>query len=72
MVTFAGQVMLGAVTSFKVTEKAQVLVLLAWSLAVSVTVSVALCPVKPVPDAGLCVTIMAGLAEQLSLKVAGE
>ena len=52
-VAFAGQVIVGAVTSFKVTVKAQVAVLPLPSLAVKVTVWVLLWPVNKVEAAGL-------------------
>ena len=64
-VALAGQVIVGAVRSFKVTVKAQVAVLPLPSLAVKVTVWVLLCPVNNVEAAGLWVTL--GLGLQLSL-----
>jgi hypothetical protein len=69
MVTFAGQVIIGGVTSFKVTVKLQFAVFPFPSLAVSVTVSKSLWPFSAVIAAGDCVTV--GFALQLSLKVAG-
>jgi hypothetical protein len=69
-VILAGQVILGGVTSFKVTVKLQLAVLPLPSLAVKVTVSTSLCPLSGVLGSGLCVT--AGLAVQLSLTEAGE
>ena len=70
MVKLAGQEMLGAVTSFKVTVKLQVAVLPLPSLAVRVTVSTSLWPFNAVFEAGLWVTV--GLGLQLSLKVEAE
>ena len=64
-VALAGQVMVGAVTSFKVTVKAQVAVLPLPSLAVKTTVWTLLWPVNKVEAAGLWVTL--GLGLQLSL-----
>jgi len=69
IVTFAGQVMVGGVTSFNVTVKVQLAEFPFPSFAVSVTVSTSLWPFKAVVDAGNCVTVGFGL--QLSLKFAG-
>ncbi len=68
-VILAGQVILGGVTSFKVTVKVQLAVFPLPSSAVSVIVSTSLCPLSTVLEAGLCV--MVGLAVQLSLTAAG-
>ena len=68
-VALAGQLMLGAVTSFKVTVNAQVAVLLPASVAVSVTVWAVLWPVKVVLAAGLWATLG---VPQLSLVEAAE
>ena len=66
----AGQVMLGAVTSFSVTKKLQLAELLLASVAVSITDSTSLWPLNPVPAAGLWVTV--GFMVQLSLRDNGE
>ena len=52
-VAFAGQVIVGAVTSFKVTVKAQVAVLPLPSFAVNTTVWTLLWPVNKVEATGL-------------------
>ena len=62
-VWFAGQPTVGGVTSRMDTEKAQVALLFAASVAVRVTVVV---PAMGVPEAGLCVTLMLPGAVQLS------
>jgi hypothetical protein len=63
-------VILGGVTSFKVTENVQEAVFPFPSFAVSVTILTSLWPISTVDDAGLCVTV--GLAAQLSLTEMGE
>jgi hypothetical protein len=61
----------GKVTSFRVTVKEQLLVLPLPSLAVRVTSSESLWPLKTVPAGGVWVTVIRPLAVQLSLKEAG-
>ena len=60
-VALAGQVMLGAVTSFRVTVKVQLAELPLPSLAIRVTVWAALWPVSIVEEAGLWFTVGDGL-----------
>ena len=66
-VVFAGQTIVGAVTSFKVTEKEQVAVLLAASVAVKVTVCTLLWPLIEVVLTGLWLSVMLPEAVQLSI-----
>ncbi len=61
----------GGVKSFKVTVNEQLAMLLLPSLAVSVTNTEALCPVKFVDGGGVCVTVIDPLGVQLSLKERG-
>ena len=66
-VWFDGQMTVGGVTSRMDTEKTQVPLLFAASVAVKVTVVVV---AMPVPEAGLCVTLILFGAEQWSDLVA--
>ena len=68
-VWLAGHVMLGAVWSARTTLNEQDELLPAASVAVRVTVVVP-APDSTVPAAGLCTTVIAPTAEQLSLNVA--
>ena len=65
----SGQVIIGAASSIKVTVNEQFALFPLPSVAVKVTVSESLCPLKTVLEAGLWVTV--GLEAQLSLNETG-